>query len=136
MPPLPAPLRPFIYAIGGLLFGFLFLGEFGLSRSVAAQIGLLCLAFAGAIGAARRWRSVELWPVFVAAALIMPLGIDARVAGLPRCDSVRAGIACFEGTRDVVTPFAIEVVTFATATIGVTLLIAREMRALTATQPR
>jgi hypothetical protein len=120
--------RVFLYAVGGALVGFLFLAEFALATFVVTQLTLFTLALAGCLAVVRRWPALELWPVFLVAALVSPLIVDARVVGLPRCDGVPQGVACFAGARDVATPFAIGVITFATAIVGILLLIAREIR--------
>jgi hypothetical protein len=136
VPPLPAGARVLLYAVAGGLFGFLFLAEFALATLVATQVTLLALALVGCVAVARRWPTLELWPVFVAAALVAPLIVDARVVGLPRCDGLPQGLACFAGTRDVATPFAIGVVAFAAAIVGILLLIAREIGVSRAIRPR
>ena len=123
-----AALRISVYLMAGALVGFLFLAEFALGTVVVVQLGLTTLTLAGLAGVLRRWRALELWPLFVAAALALPLSHDASIVALPRCGAVPPGVACFAGTRDVVTPFVIESMTFVIALASSALLIAREWR--------
>jgi len=127
MRPLPDFVRPWPYLIAGLLVGFLFLGEFAMNTLAAVQAGLLALAIVSVVGVVRGWRYLEFWSLFVTAALLVPLTIDARLISLSRCGDVPPGVACLAGTRDVLPQFLAEVVTFAIAFMGITLLIAREI---------
>jgi hypothetical protein len=129
VPPLPAWLRPWPYVTGGLLVGFLFLAEFALNTVPAVQAALLLLAIAGLAGVIRRWRSLELWPLFVAGAIVVPLIVDSHVVGLPRCGAVPPGVACLAGTRDV-SGLATELTTLAWSLAGAVLLIVRELHSL------
>ncbi len=126
---MPSWLRPWPYLIGGLLVGFLFLTEFALNTVPAVQAGLLLLAIAGLVGVVRHWRSLELWPLFAASAILVPLIADSHVVGLPGCGTVPAGVACFAGSRNVSGQFETEMVTFVWSLAGVMLLIVRETRA-------
>jgi hypothetical protein len=130
MPPLPAWLRPWPYLLLGLLVGFLFLAEFAFDSIRAVQVGLLVLAVAGLAGVVYRWRWLELWPLFVAGAIVIPLIADSHLVGLPRCGTVPAGVACFAGTRDVVGQFQMDVAILITSLVATVALIAREMLAL------
>jgi len=112
----------------GALVGFLFLGEFALGALVPVQIGLLALAVAGGVGAARGSHALELWPVFVVTAEVAPLVIASHVVGLPRCDMVGPAVTCFAGTRDAVTPFAIGTVAFLVAVGGSIVYLGRNAR--------
>lgn len=127
MTPLPSWLRPWPYLLLGLLVGFLFLAEFALDSIPVVQVALLVLAIAGLAGAAFRWRYLELWPLFVAGAIVIPLVVDSHVAGLPRCDSVPAGVACLAASRDVVAQFQMDIAILATSLVGIVVLLARGM---------
>jgi hypothetical protein len=73
------------------------------------------------IAALRGHPSFSPWPIFLFTGMIVPLMIDSRTVGLPRCGEVAAGVACFAGSRDYQTPFVLEVVvlTIAAAAIAV-----------------
>jgi hypothetical protein len=128
--PLPALVRPWPYVLGGLLSGFLLLTELALITVPLVQGALLALAVAGLVGVVRRSRSLELWPLFVATAMPIPLTVDARVAALPRCDAAAFGVACFAGARDVAAQLAVDQLILASALVGVGALVAREVRRL------
>lgn len=125
MPAPPSLPRVLLYAVAGALVGFLFLAEFALVTIIAVQVGLLLLAVVGLAGALRRARDLELWPVFVASAIAVVLPLDARLAALPRCDGVPAGIGCFAGTRDVTGQFAMDSLVMVVGLLGVVALFAR-----------
>lgn len=127
MPPFRPLLRPWIYALAGFGVGFLFLAEFALDSFVVVQIALEILALAGSAAALRGWKSLEMWPLFVAAAIVIPLVSSAHVAGLPRCGTVPADVACFAGARDVGMQLTMEVLILVTSLVGVVALIGREM---------
>ena len=125
MPPLPAWLRPWPYLLLGLLVGFLFLAEFALNSVPAVQVALLVLAIAGLAGVVLRVRWLELWPLFVAGAIVIPLIEDSHLVGLPRCDTVPTGVACLAGTRDVVGQFQMDIAILTTSLVVVVVLVAR-----------
>ena len=100
------------------MVGFLFLGEFGLSTVPPVMILLALLAVACLIAALRGNPSLSRWAIFLFAAMIVPLIIDSRIVGLPRCGDVAAGVACFAGTRDYQTPFLLEVVVLTIAAVA------------------
>ncbi|HEY6957954.1 MAG TPA: hypothetical protein VI814_03950 [Candidatus Limnocylindria bacterium] len=129
MPPLPAWLRPWPYLLLGLLVGFLFLAEFALNSVPAVQVALLVLAIAGLAGVVLRVRWLELWPLFVAGAIVIPLIEDSHVVGLPRCDTVAPGVACLAGTRDVVGEFQMDIAILVTALVATVILLTRAMLA-------
>lgn len=126
MPPLPSWLRPWPYLLLGLLVGFLFLAEFALDTVPAVQVALLALALAGLAGVVFRWRALELWPLFVAGAIVIPLIENSHLVGLPRCDTVRPGVACLAGTRDVVGQFQMDLAILVTSLVAIVALIARQ----------
>jgi hypothetical protein len=97
------------------LVGFLFLGEFALSAFLPLLILLALLAVWSLIAAVRGTASRSAWAMFLLAAMIVPLLIDGRTVGLPRCGDVTAGVACFAGSRDYQTPFLLEVTIFTIA---------------------
>jgi hypothetical protein len=103
------------------LVGFLFLGEFGLRTFVPLLILLGLLAVWSLLAALRGNPSLSPWAIFLFAAMVVPLMIDSRIVGLPRCGDVAAGVPCFAGSRDYQTPFVLEVVvlTIAAAAIAV-----------------
>ena len=103
------------------MVGFLFLGELGLSTVLPVMILLALLAVGCLIAALRGNPSLSPWAIFLFAAMIVPLMIDSRIVGLPRCGDVAARVACFAGSRDYQTPFVLEVVvlTIAAAAIAV-----------------
>jgi hypothetical protein len=111
--------RLLLYAVAGGLVGFLFLGEFGLSSSVPLLILLALLAVGSLIAAVRGNATSSPWAFFLLAAMIVPLMIDSRTVGLPRCGDVAAGVACFAGSRDYQTPFLLEVVILTIAAAAV-----------------
>ena len=113
-------LRFLLYALAGALVGFLFLGEFGLRTFVPLMILLALLAVGCLIAAVRRNPRLSTWAAFLVGAMIVPLMIDGRTAGLPKCSDVAVGVACFAGSRDYQTPFLLEVVvvTIAAAAIA------------------
>ena len=113
--------RLLLYGVAGGLVGFLFLGEFGLRTFVPLLILLGLLAVWSLLAALRGNASSSPWATFLFAAMIVPLMIDSRIVGLPRCGDVAAGVACFAGSRDYQTPFLLEVVvlTIAAAAIAV-----------------
>lgn len=127
MPPLPGVLRPWPYLLLGPLVGFLFLAEFALDTVPAVQVALLALALAGLAGVVFRWRSLELWPLFVAGAIVIPLVEDSHLAALPHCDTVRPGVACLAGTRDVTGQFQMDIAILVAAVVGIFLLVVREL---------
>ena len=124
---LPEALRPWPYVLAGLGVGFLFLTEFAMSTLPLVQLGFLVLALAGLAGVLRSSRELEFWPLFVAAAMFVPLVSDSHVVGLPRCGEVHPGVACLAGTRDVLPQFVSELVTFVTSCSGIALLVARQI---------
>jgi len=124
---LPEALRPWPYVIAGLGVGFLFLTEFAMSTLPLVQLGFLVLALAGLAGVLRSSRELEFWPLFVAAAMFVPLVSDSHVVGLPRCGEVRPGVACLAGARAVVPQFVAELVTFVVACAAITLLVVRKL---------
>jgi len=103
------------------LVGFLFLGEFGLRTFVPLLILLGLLAVWSLLSALGGNPNLSPWAIFLFASMIVPLMIDSRVVGLPRCGDVAAGVACFAGSRDYQTPFVLEVVvlTIAAAAVAV-----------------
>ena len=107
--------RFLLYGVAGGLIGFLFLGEFGLSTVLPVMILFALLAVGCLIAALRGNPGSSPWAIFLLAAMIVPLMIDSRIVGLPRCGDVAAGVACFAGSRDYQTPFVLEVVVFAIA---------------------
>jgi hypothetical protein len=113
--------RLLLYGLAGGLVGFLFLGELGLSTILPVMILLALLAVGCLIAALRGNPSLSPWAIFLFAAMIVPLMIDSRIVGLPRCGDVAAGVACFAGSRDYQTPFLLEVVvlTIAAAAVAV-----------------
>ena len=114
------------------MVGFLFLGEFGLRTFVPLLILLGLLAVWSLLAALRGNPSSSPWATFLFAAMIVPLMIDSRTVGLPRCGDVAAGVACFAGSRDYQTPFLLEVVVFTIAAAA----IAMQTRGIASTQPR
>jgi len=66
------------------------------------------------------------------AAMIVPLMIDSRTVGLPRCGDVVAGVACFAGSRDYQTPFWLELVILMIAAVA----LAVQVRRIGSTQQR
>jgi hypothetical protein len=125
-------LRSLLYAVAGALVGFLFLGEFGFSTFVPLMILLALLAVGCLIAAVRRNPRLSPWATFLVGTMIVPLMIDGRTAGLPKCSDVAAGVACFAGSRDYQTPFLLEVVVLTTAAAA----IALQARRIASTQPR
>jgi len=123
--------RLLLYAVAGGLVGFLFLGEFGLSAFVPLMILLALLAVGILISAVRGNASFSQWASFLFAAMIVPLMIDSRTVGLPRCGDVAAGVACFAGSRDYQTPFVLELVILIVAAAAV----AVQARRITSPQP-
>jgi hypothetical protein len=113
--------RTLLYFVAGGLVGFLVLGEFALATFLPVLAGLLILAVLSLVGGLRRQPALSAWSVFLLAAMVVPLMIDGRVVGLPRCTEVLAGVACVGGTRDYQSPFWIELVIFAVAVLGSTL---------------
>jgi hypothetical protein len=111
-------LRASLYIVAGALVGFLLLTEFALITFPVIQIAMLALALVALVGALRGRISLALWSLFVAAAMVIPVVIDVRIVGLPRCGDVRAGVACLAGTRDVVGQFAIELLIFSCGIVG------------------
>jgi hypothetical protein len=128
MRPVPAALRPWLHVIAGGLVGFLFLAEFALNTFVVVRAALLVGATVGLIGVLRRVRALEMWPLFIAAALVLPVAIDFPIARLPRCEAAAAGVACFAGTRDVVGQLAMEVLTLVVSLVGIGGLFVRDLR--------
>ena len=114
-------LRFLLYAVAGAAVGFLFLGEFGLRTFVPLMLLVALLALGCLIAAVRGNLPVSPWAIFLVAAMIVPLLIDSRTVGLPKCSDVAAGVACFAGSRDYQTPFLLEVVvaTIAAAALAV-----------------
>lgn len=131
MRPRPAWIRPWPYLLFGLLVGFLFLAEFALDSIPAVQIAFLVLAVAGLAGVVFRWRWLERWPLFVAGAIVIPLVEDSHLVVLPRCGTVPAGVACLEGTRDVVGQFQMDIAIVVTSLVAIVALVARECAART-----
>jgi hypothetical protein len=123
--------RLLLYAVAGGLVGFLFLGEFGLSGFMPLMILLALLAVGILISAVRGNASLSPWAFFLFAAMIVPLMIDSRTVGLPRCGDVAAGVACFAGSRDYQTPFFLELVILSVAAAAV----AMYARRITLSQP-
>jgi hypothetical protein len=80
--------------------------------------GLLILGIISLVGGITRKAALSAWSVFLLAAMVVPLMIDARVVGLPRCSDVAAGVACMAGERDYQSPFRFEVAIFAVAVLG------------------
>jgi hypothetical protein len=117
--------RLLLYAVAGGLVGFLFLGEFGLSAFVPLMILLALLAVGILIAAVRGIASLSPWASFLFAAMIVPLMIDSRTVGLPRCGDVAAGVACFAGSRDYQTPFFLELVILIVAAAAVAMYAQR-----------
>lgn len=114
------------------MVGFLFLGEFGLRTFVPLLILLELLAVWSLLAALRGNPSSPPWATFLFAAMIVPLIIDSRTVGLPRCGDVAAGVACFAGSRDYQTPFWLEVVVLTIAAAA----IAMQARRIASTQQR
>ena len=75
-------LRPFLYLVAGALVGFLWLGEFALDSLVPVQLGFVVLALAALVGAIRGVPALGLWAIFVAAAEVVPIMIDAPTVAL------------------------------------------------------
>jgi hypothetical protein len=123
--------RLLLYAVAGGLVGFLFLGEFGLSGFMPLMILLALLAVGILILAVRGNANLSPWAFFLFAAMIVPLMIDSRTVGLPRCGDVAAGVACFAGSRDYQTPFFLELVILIVAAAAV----AMYARRITLSQP-
>ena len=123
--------RLLLYAVAGGLVGFLFLGELGLSAFVPLMILLAVLAVGILISAVRGNASSSPWAFFLFAAMIVPLMIDSRTVGLPKCGDVAAGVACFAGSRDYQTPFFLELVILIVAAAAV----AMHARRITSPQP-
>jgi hypothetical protein len=113
-----AVLRVLLYLLAGALVGFLLLGEFALRVYLPLLAALLVLGVVSVIAAVLRRESLAVWSVFLLAAMIVPLVIDARTVALPRCADVPAGIACVASARDYVTPFWMELAIFALAVVG------------------
>jgi hypothetical protein len=111
-------LRVSLYIVAGVLAGFLLLAEFALITFPIVQLAMLALALVGLVGALRGRVSLGLWSLFVVAAIVLPLLIDFRIVGLPRCGDVPPGIACLAGTRDVAGQFAIELLIFGCGIVG------------------
>jgi hypothetical protein len=124
--------RLLLYGVAGGLVGFLFLGELGLSTVLPVMILLALLAVGCLIAALRGNPSLSPWAIFLFAAMIVPLMIDSRLVGLPRCSDVAAGVACFAGTRDYQTPFVLEVVVLTIAAAA----IAMQARRIASTKQR
>jgi hypothetical protein len=124
--------RLLLYAVAGGLVGFLFLGEFALRTFVPLLILLALLAVGSLIAAVRGNSRLSPWAAFLVAAMIVPLMIDSRIVGLPKCGDVAAGVACFAGSRDYQTLFLLEVVvvTIAAASLAV------QARRIASTQQR
>jgi hypothetical protein len=120
-----------LHAVAGGLVGFLFLGEFGLSAFVPLLLLLVLLAVGSLIAALRGNASSSPWAFFLLAAMVVPVMIDSRTAGLPRCSDVAAGVACFAGSRDYHTPFLLEVIVLTIAAVAV----AVEARQFASAQP-
>ena len=114
-----------LYGVAGGLIGFLVLAEMGLSSSAPLEILLLLLAASSLVGALRATQSLSAWAPFCAAAMIVPLMVDSRVVGLPRCSEVAAGVACFAGSRDYQTPFWLELAVFTVAVAAVAIDLRR-----------
>lgn len=121
--------RLVLYGVAGGLFGFLFLAEMGLSTSAPLEIFLLLLAVASLVGALRAMQGLSAWAAFCAAAMIVPLMVDSRVVGLPRCSAVAADVACFGGSRDYQTPFWLELAVFTVAAAAVAIDLRRTAQA-------
>jgi hypothetical protein len=113
--------RLLLYAVAGGLVGFLFLGELGLRAFVPLMILLTLLAIGSFVAALRGNARSSPWATFLVAAMIVPLMIDSRTVGLPRCSDVAAGVACFAGSRGYQMPFLLEiaVLTIAAAAVAV-----------------
>ena len=92
-----------------------------MSTVLPVMILLALLAVVCLLAALRGNARSSPWATFLFAAMIVPLMIDSRIVGLPRCGDVAAGVACFAGSRDYQTPFLLEVVvlTIAAAAIAV-----------------
>ena len=118
-------LRGLLYFAAGALVGFLFLTEFALAAVAVVQLALLALAVAALVGALRGRMSLALWSLFVVAAMVVPLVADSHVVGLPRCEDVLPGVACFAGTRDVGGQFAMELLIFFCGIAGALILAVR-----------
>jgi hypothetical protein len=129
-------LRASLYVVAGILSGFLLLAEFALITLPIVQILMLALALVGLVGALRGRVSVGLWSLFVVAAIALPLLIDFRIAGLPRCGDVPAGIACLAGARDVAGQFAIELLIFGCGIAGTIALGRRALGRAGHAEPR
>ena|SRR5256885_6465574 len=115
---LAAVARLLLYVIAGGLVGFLLLGEFALATFLPVLAVLMGIAVLSVIGALRGDTRLSLWGPFLLAAMVTPLMIDLRIVGLPRCSEIHTGIACLGGTRDVWTPFLIELVIFGLAAVA------------------
>ena len=120
---LAATLRLLLYVIAGAAVGFLILGEFALATFVPVLAVLAALAAVSVVAAVRGDMRLSLWGPFLLAAMVTPLMIDARIVGLPRCNEVHAGIACLAGTRDVWTPFLLELAIFGLAAVASLVLV-------------
>jgi hypothetical protein len=123
--------RLLLYGVAGGLVGFLFLGEFALRTFVPLMILLALLAVGCFIAAVRRNPLLSPWAIFLVAAMIVPLMIDSRIAGLPKCSDVAAGVACFAGSRDYQTLFLLEIVVLAIAAAA----LAVQARQFASTRP-
>jgi hypothetical protein len=118
-----------LYFVAGGLVGLLVLGEFALAKLLPAlNIALLVLAVVSLGGALRGRRAVSAWSVFLLAAMVVPLMIDSRIVGLPRCADVAPGVACVASARDYQSPFWFELAIFATALVGSALHLAAATR--------
>jgi Na+(H+)/acetate symporter ActP len=111
-------LRTLLYFLAGGLVGFLLLGEFALATFVPVLAGLLILAVVSLVGGMKRQTALSAWSVFLLAAMVVPLMIEVRVVGLPRCAEVPAGVACMGGDRDYQSPFWFDFAIFAVAALG------------------
>jgi hypothetical protein len=89
------------------------------------MILLALLAVGILISAIRGNTSLSPWASFLFAAMIVPLMIDSRTVGLPRCGDVAAGVACFAGSRDYQTPFFLELVILIVAAAAVAMYAQR-----------
>jgi hypothetical protein len=111
--------------VTGALVGFLVLAEMGWSASLPLEIFLLLLAVSSLVGALTARQGWSAWAAFCAAAMIVPLMVDSRVVGLPRCSDVAAGVACVAGSRDHRTPFWLESAVFTVAVAAVAIDLGR-----------
>ena len=127
---LAAVARLLLYVIAGGLAGFLLLGEFALATFIPVLAVLAALAVLSLIAALRGDMRLSLWGPFLLAAMVTPLMINLRVVGLPNCTDVHAGIACFAGTRDVWTPFWLELLIFGLAAVASVVHLRRAARSL------